>query len=46
MQFGPGFIDQEDRITRDFVVMMCDPTLPEADLAHEGVPITDAAPPD
>jgi DNA repair exonuclease SbcCD ATPase subunit len=29
------YLDQEDRITKDYVVLMCDPNLPEADLEHE-----------
>ncbi len=38
------FLDQDDRITRDWAVLLCDPTLPEADLAHEDQPIGDKAP--
>ncbi|MEZ4319433.1 MAG: hypothetical protein R3F61_18100 [Myxococcota bacterium] len=41
-----SYLDQEDKITKDWVVMLCDPTLPEADLEHEGVEIGSTAPPD
>ncbi len=40
------YIDEDSRITRDWVMIFCDPTLPEADLEHEDVAITDVAPPD
>jgi len=38
------YLDQEDKITKDWVVMLCDPTLPEADLEHEENAVTDQAP--
>lgn len=38
------YLDQEDKITRDWVVMLCDPTLPEADLEHEDAAVTEKAP--
>jgi len=41
-----SYLDQEDKVTKDWVVMLCDPTLPEADLQHEGIDIGNSAPPD
>lgn len=40
------YLDEEDRITKDYVVLLCDPTLPEADLEHEdqATSITDRQP--
>lgn len=29
------YVDQEDKITKDYVILLCDPSLPEADLEHE-----------
>lgn len=38
------YLDQEDKITKDWAVMLCDPTLPEADLEHEDVAVSEKAP--
>lgn len=38
------YLDQEDRITKDYVVLLCDPTLPEADLEHEDQVVSDKQP--
>ena len=38
------YLDQEDKITKDWAVVMCDPTLPEADLEHEDVAVSEKAP--
>ncbi|MCB9676988.1 MAG: hypothetical protein H6737_17865 [Alphaproteobacteria bacterium] len=36
----------ENKVVKDWAVLLCDPTLPEADLEHEGISISGAAPPD
>lgn len=38
------YLNQEDKVTKDYVILLCDPTLPEADLEHEGQAITDRQP--
>jgi uncharacterized membrane-anchored protein YhcB (DUF1043 family) len=38
------FIDEENKVTKDWALLLCDPTLPEADLEHEDQVVTDKAP--
>lgn len=38
------YIDQENRVTKDWALLLCDPTLPEQDLEHEDQAVTDKAP--
>jgi DNA repair exonuclease SbcCD ATPase subunit len=40
------YMDQENKVVKDWAILLCDPTLPEADLEHEGVEIGASAPPD
>lgn len=38
------YLDQEDKITKGWAVLLCDPELPEADLEHEDQSVMDKAP--
>ena len=38
------YLDEENKVTKGWAVLLCDPTLPEADLEHEDQAVTETAP--
>ncbi|MCA9566890.1 MAG: hypothetical protein KC656_03570 [Myxococcales bacterium] len=38
------YIDEEDKVTKGWALLLCDPTLPEADLEHEDQAVSAKAP--